>query len=219
MKKMILAAAAMALSLPVAAQAAPSVTINFSSTTAISSFNDWKSNLNGVGLTQYATQLSSLFLTGGPANLVFEFLASESGFSDTFSATGAVGSVSYTETSGWEDHWSSPIQLGFAEFDSGDLFKLLNFTSNLGGPATVGDDGFGIFLGPNARSGGSYTQFYIGYDDQIGSPDDNHDDFIVRVSVVPLAVPEPSTWAMLLFGFGIVGFALRRRISRTAAFA
>jgi hypothetical protein len=25
------------------------------------------------------------------------------------------------------------------------------------------------------------------------------------------AVPEPSTWAMMLIGFGLVGFSLRRR--------
>ncbi|MBK7284314.1 MAG: PEP-CTERM sorting domain-containing protein [Sphingomonadales bacterium] len=60
--------------------------------------------------------------------------------------------------------------------------------------------------------------FYLGFDDQITKTDDNHDDFIVKVSVNS-PVPEPSTWAMLLFGFGVVGFALRRRLARTAAFA
>ena len=33
------------------------------------------------------------------------------------------------------------------------------------------------------------------------------------------AVPEPSTWAMLLIGFGVVGSAARRRVSRRIAFA
>lgn len=36
-----------------------------------------------------------------------------------------------------------------------------------------------------------------------------------NVAVVSGAVPEPATWAMMLFGFGIVGSALRRR-SRAA---
>ncbi|NTZ43936.1 PEP-CTERM sorting domain-containing protein, partial [Altererythrobacter sp. SALINAS58] len=27
------------------------------------------------------------------------------------------------------------------------------------------------------------------------------------------AVPEPTTWAMMLFGFGAIGFAMRRRSS------
>jgi hypothetical protein len=30
------------------------------------------------------------------------------------------------------------------------------------------------------------------------------------------AVPEPSTWAMLLSGFGFIGYVLRRRVLRTA---
>jgi hypothetical protein len=33
----------------------------------------------------------------------------------------------------------------------------------------------------------------------------------------PPAVPEPSTWAMMLIGFGAVGFAMRRRGSRVIA--
>ena len=214
MKKTILAAAAMALSLPAAAQAAANVTINFSTTNAIPASNDFQSQLSGLGLTQYATAGASLFLNG-PASLVFEFLGSESGYNDTFST---VGGLTYTETSWLEDHFAAPILIGTEYFAGGDLFKLLNFTSNLGVGATVGDDGFGIFLGPRAVSGGTYNTFYLGFDDEITRQDDNHDDFIVRVTVNS-PVPEPSTWAMLLFGFGVVGFALRRRLARTTAFA
>ncbi|NTZ41676.1 PEP-CTERM sorting domain-containing protein, partial [Altererythrobacter sp. SALINAS58] len=29
------------------------------------------------------------------------------------------------------------------------------------------------------------------------------------------AVPEPTTWAMMLFGFGAIGFAMRRRKDKT----
>ena len=116
------------------------------------------------------------------------------------------------------NNFAAPVLIGTEFFAGGDLTKLLNFSSNGGIAATVGDDGFGIFLGPRDQSGGTFNTFYLGFDDQITNIDDNHDDFIVKVTVNS-AVPEPSTWAMLLFGFGIVGFALRRRISRTAAFA
>ncbi len=214
MKKMILAAAAMALSLPVTAQAAANVTINFSGTSAIPANNDFQSLLSGLGLTSYAATGASIFLNG-PASLVFEFLGSESGFNDTFSTSGG---LSYTETSWLENHFAAPILIGTQYFAGGDLTKLLNFSSNGGIAATVGDDGFGIFLGPRDQSGGTFNTFYIGFDDQITNIDDNHDDFIVKVTVTS-AGPEPSTWGWLLFGFGLVGFALRRRISRTAAFA
>jgi hypothetical protein len=38
-------------------------------------------------------------------------------------------------------------------------------------------------------------------------------------SVTPPAVPEASTWAMMIAGFGAVGFAMRRRRSATVRFA
>lgn len=204
----------MALSLPATAQAAANVTINFSSTAPVPSNNDFQSTLAGLGLTQYASLGASIFLNG-PASLVFEFLGSESGFSDTFSTDGG---LSYTETSSLENHFAAPILIGSQYFAGGDLTKLLNFSSKGGIAATVGEDGFGIFLGPRAQSGGTYNTFYLGFDDQITNIDDNHDDFIVKVTVNS-PVPEPSTWAMLLFGFGVVGFALRRRMARMPAFA
>ena len=38
-------------------------------------------------------------------------------------------------------------------------------------------------------------------------------DFNYTITIAPLAaaVPEPATWAMLVLGFGVVGFALRKR--------
>ncbi|MBK7284313.1 MAG: hypothetical protein IPI83_08035 [Sphingomonadales bacterium] len=95
MKKMILAAAAMALSLPGVAQAAANVTINFSGTTAVPANNDFQSQLSGLGLDVYAALGASL-IANGPVSLTFEFLGSESGYSDTFS-TGS--GLTYTESS------------------------------------------------------------------------------------------------------------------------
>lgn len=38
-------------------------------------------------------------------------------------------------------------------------------------------------------------------------------DFVGNVTFDVTAVPEPSTWAMMLLGFGMIGFAARRRSS------
>lgn len=43
---------------------------------------------------------------------------------------------------------------------------------------------------------------------------------ILATTDIPAAVPEPGTWALLILGFGAVGFALRRRkVQATLAFA
>ena len=43
-----------------------------------------------------------------------------------------------------------------------------------------------------------------------GSTDFNTDGFKLSSIVVNAAVPEPATWAMMLLGFGAIGFAMRR---------
>lgn len=39
----------------------------------------------------------------------------------------------------------------------------------------------------------------------------NNTIFVNQGAGAPAAVPEPSTWMLLLFGFGVVGYAMRRR--------
>jgi len=55
----------------------------------------------------------------------------------------------------------------------------------------------------NAFATGSSTALSFSFRDDPG--------FIFLDSVSIAAVPEPSTWAMMLIGFGAVGFAMRRR--------
>ena len=56
----------------------------------------------------------------------------------------------------------------------------------------------------------------IGYNDSAGSASlGDWDDFVVGVNLSP--IPEPETYAMLLAGLGLLGFAARRRILREAA--
>lgn len=183
------------------AASAAEVTVTPGTTTGISGFNDFLPQLSGLGLTQIATGGSSITLDENSV-ITFELLGSESGFNDTFQA----GAVSYTEMSSFTP-WQN-LLLGSSSFAAGSLAGILNFSSVGGVNATVGNDGFGIFL---TQSGGFMGNvFYLGFDDQITGQDDNHDDLVIRATVSQ-AVPEPATWAMMLMGFGVVGFSMRRR--------
>jgi hypothetical protein len=200
------AVAALALALPSVALAAPTVQVNFPTALPLPTApnNEFYAPLTAIGLDRYASVGASLILSDD-AWIEFWFMGSESGFSDTFSA----GPLSHTENTWYEDHFATPVYIGGAQFLSGSLLGKLVFTSNHGVTAGVGHDGFGIFLKAAQTTGQGVSEFYLGYDDQIGQADDNHDDFVVRVLVS--AVPEPGTWAMLVAGFALVGSLLRRR--------
>lgn len=213
MFKSAFAATALALSVSAPAQAAVDVTVNFGATNPVAASNDFATSLAGLGFTRVATLGASLILNG-PALITFEFLGSESGFNDRFTTPGG---LSYTETSSFQNNFAAPILIGPQIFSAGSLTGLLNFLSAGGAPATVGQDGFGIFLGPNQVSGSNFTTFYFGYDDQITNQDDDHDDFIIRATVSS-PVPEPASWALAILGMGAVGWSLRRRQASIRSF-
>jgi hypothetical protein len=228
MKKLIAGLAGVcALALASSANAAADITVGdtFAIPAPVSGSlvgNEFQPGLAGAGLSQYTNTGASISLTGGSI-LTFEFLGSESGFDDTFTAVGSAmtgafplsgfscAGSSCTEVSGFEDHFASSVAMGSGIYGAGTLAGLLGFTSNSGVAAEIGDVGFGIFLPRGYTMGDVYSTdvFYLGYDDFGGGPDDNHDDFVVRVTVTP-AVPEPGTWAMMLLGFGAMGVAVRR---------
>jgi hypothetical protein len=82
-------------------------------------------------------------------------------------------------------------------------------TSNLtfGGVCSGSYDSFAQTIGTTA--GNTYTLSFVV--DNLSLSDDG-----LRVTAndtpVPDAVPEPATWAMMLIGFGAVGFATRRKL-------
>ncbi|HET6941848.1 MAG TPA: PEPxxWA-CTERM sorting domain-containing protein [Sphingomicrobium sp.] len=203
MRKLVLGLAGAAALAFGSTQASASAVITFGATNPVPGNNDFQGDLAGLGLTLFTTDGATITLTEDSV-LTFEFFGSESGFNDTIQA----GAVNFTEMTNFTP-WG-PQLLGADSFLAGSLAGLINFSSAGGADATVGDDGFGIFLGANAVSGLSTNVFWLGYDDQITNVDDNHDDMIIRVTVSP-AVPEPATWAMMLLGFGAAGFVLRRR--------
>jgi hypothetical protein len=182
-----------------------SVTITFGATSPVPDNNNFQSDLANLGFTLFTTTGTTITLSEDSI-ITFEALGTESSFNDTFTAN----DVNYTEFTSVANLFGAPLVIGSDSFTAGSLWNILNFSSAGGVNATVGDGGFGIFLGANDVSGLITNVFYIGYDDQLTDPDDNHDDLIIRATLSP-AVPEPATWAMMLIGFGAIGFALRRR--------
>ena len=89
--------------------------------------------------------------------------------------------------------------LGWYHYSSADVGS--NILDNIGVPA-AGSTGFNGPLGP-----GTYT-FWV-QEASPGSPVRYRFNFLVGNFVGE--VPEPSTWAMLLLGFGAVGYTMRRR--------
>lgn len=106
----------------------------------------------------------------------------------TFSFDGTGGSASLISTDP-----DSPISYS-SNFLTLPAFDFKNFSvafTGLNPPFTVAANGFGSAF--NANVAGSFAGSALGLD-----PD-------------PSAVPEPAAWAMLIFGFGLTGAAMRRR--------
>lgn len=150
------------------------------------------------------------------------------------SVTGAAASaatllVSYTPTT--DNHGafsfevdSNPTPLAFSSFNFS--VNLTNATGQyVGVPSIIfvninAGGGLGDYYGAQLFSGspsapslisGTFTLFFL---------DDSSRAGTLTISDTAAAVPETATWAMMLAGFGAVGFAVRRRsnIKTTVAY-
>lgn len=216
--KTVLAALATFASLSMSVSADAAAIITFDGKTPIHQSNDFRSQLSNLGLTKYDTTGASIFLTENSV-ITFHLLGSESGFNDSFFTISAPNLMK-GESSPFQNNFGSPILIGSANFSAGSLAGLLNFSSVGGKAATVGQNGFAIFLGNKQKTGADLSTFYFGYDDQVTQADNDYDDMIIRATVTS-AVPEPATWAMLLLGFGAIGGVMRvnrRKTKVTASF-
>ncbi len=199
-RTIVMAAVVVGSAVPVAA--ATQLNVQIGTVTAIPTDNDFRGNLNAIGLVDWTDVGASVSLSGA-APLKFEFLAREAGFDNSFKTS----TLSFTSTGG-NVGWSAIQLIGTQAYAAGVitdwLFQRPDSTS-----FGVGTQQFGIFLpGGFTSNNGTFSSrvLYLGFDDTGAGPDDNHDDILIRVSVVP----EPSSWAMLIAGFGLVGLAMRR---------
>jgi len=158
------------------------------------------------------------FVTGGtislsaPGKLIFTEVAAESGFGNDF----FVGTQEMTETNN-----TNPFGTGenFLTFSGGETFTTAFGAGAVSGPtftnnespatvATLGDTEFGIFFDSTLTE---HKTFFLAFDDNGAGPDDNHDDYIVRVEVVPVPL------GALLIGTAFLGAGAVRRFGRKAA--
>ncbi len=65
---------------------------------------------------------------------------------------------------------------------------------------------------PSSNETGAFVDF-------LGTGSDGYTGSIQVASATVAAVPETATWAMMLVGMGVVGFALRQRARTTVAYA
>ncbi len=210
MKKVIYSAATALVVF--ASLSAPAIAASFtvspgSFSAAVPGNNDFKGQLAGLGLGSYTSTGASIFLAT-PRTLRFEFLGSESGANNFFTANGI---TSFQEVD--SNNFGAPVLIGQGVFTNAQfqsIFFNSGSASNVLTNAMIGDARFGIFMPGNGTDSDSLFNsnvLHFGFDDMINNNDDNHDDFLVRVS----AVPEPSTWLSMIMGFGLLGVMARRR--------
>lgn len=141
-----------------------------------------------------------------PSGSYHGFVQGTSTLSQSFTAT-ENGSAVITWLAANRQNFGGTQTYSVSIFDGASTTNFGSFTNSSG-----------TFLGQTTSSfaitnGTNYTLSFTGI------PAGDNTAFIdnVAVAVTTSAVPEPSTWALLLAGFGLIGFSARRRRAAVAA--
>jgi hypothetical protein len=155
-------------------------------------------------LVQGSTNYSGAPVTFGFGDSTFTFASTGDPFNPTAVRTGGTGQINTI--------FGSPttyfVDRGTVTFGPGMQYAAFNALT------TISYSNGNNFIGLRATSG---TDVFFGYaftTNNIlnGVVFNNVANQAITASVnLPAAVPEPATWAMMLLGFGAIGFAMRRR--------
>lgn len=165
---------------------------------------DNKNDIFGSVFGYFGAQL----VADGPLKVEYTYLGKEASDTNTFFSLGVLQFS--TATSHVNDTTSAFASAGFLNF----AFGTLTNGSNPSAPTNL-PSFFISFYDTNGKLGAlTGTSGVIAFDDGGNPADADYDDLVVRFNVS--AVPEPTTWAMMLIGFAGIGFLTYRRRAKPA---
>lgn len=229
MKKSFFLAGALIVALSTAASAATFSVIGGSAGNIPEAGQTNEVLLNVFGTSSAAGYFGSQVSLDMDADIEVAFFGYEAGFFNTFEITGTGGTETFSSTAGvtkkYAQNAATPISTATISATAG----LLNFrfTSNgivNGSPVADAVNGSNPDNIPNGASN-FFTSFargdkgtvFLFFDDTGAGDDDNHDDFVVRLSVNaggdqdPSPVPLPAGGILLLGGLGALAVTRRRK--------
>ena len=209
MIKKLLAISALAVAFP--AQAA--VTISF-----VGGASAMPPGLSTIENFEGFTPLASIGTNANAYNVTVPGTAAKPAFNSTGNFGAVLAGGSYTKT-------FAPTSIFSFVIGSLDPYNKITFTFASGGPLVL--TGAQIALGATANSSqtltssnGRVTYTVNGGDPLItGITFESSENSMEIDDLAVAAVPEPTTWMMMLMGFAAVGFSMRRKQNLRPSFA
>ncbi|WP_310496203.1 PEPxxWA-CTERM sorting domain-containing protein [Sandarakinorhabdus sp.] len=199
----VLAAAALAMAIAAPSSAASILNGSFESSLGL--------NPLGWRVTATGGRTGALFVV--PANYIPSFPAADSGRNALRIRSGVSPANTWTLAQTVATNTGQAYILRFSMLNQGqNATESVNVTAgtgtfSLGNTAPYGWTDFTLpFFATSASTIVSFTMRHTG-----------QQSFYMYLDSVSLSVPEPTSWAMMLAGFGMVGFAARRRRKMIAA--